>query len=66
VEAPLQTLTLLGAGVWVRHDKIGGLGVPSSSSESVPSIRRVLLHSGGDSVSSRLLPFPSQSWGCGP
>jgi len=27
VEALPQALALLGAEVWVRHDKIGGLGV---------------------------------------
>jgi len=61
VEALPQALALLGAGVWVRHDKIRGLGVRSSSGESVPSVGYILPHSG----SFRLLPFPSRSWGCG-
>ena len=65
MEAFPQALALLGAGVRVCYDKIGGLGVRSSSGESVPSIGHVLPHSRGDSGSFQLLLFPSRSWGCG-
>ena len=58
MKASLQTLTLLGVGVWVHHNKIGGLGVQSSSSKSVPSIGHVLPYSGGDSRSFDFSFFP--------
>ena len=54
----LQAPALLGAGVWVCCDTIGGLGVPS--------IGHIPLHTGVDNGSFRLFPFPSQPWGCGP
>jgi len=66
VEALFQTLTLLGTGVWVRHNKIRGLGVQSSSGEFVSSVGCVLPHTGEDNESFWLLLFPSRSWGCGP
>ena len=61
-----QALALPGRGAWVYHNTIRELGVPSSSSGSVPSIGHILLYTGEDNGSFRLLPFPSQSWSCGP
>jgi len=54
-----QALALLGTRVWVRRDTIRELRVQPFSGRSVPSIGCVLLHTGGDNGSSRLLPFLS-------
>ena len=59
-------LALLRTKVWVHCNTIRELRVQPSSSRSVPSIGHILLHTGVDNGSSQLLPFPSQSWGCGP
>ena len=50
-EVCLQALALLGTGVWVCRDTIGGLGVQSSSGGSVPSVWHVLLHTRVDNRS---------------
>jgi len=46
VKAFLQALALLGKEVWVHHNMIGRLGVQSSSGGSIPSVERILLHTG--------------------
>ena len=51
MEAPPPALAFLGAGVWVCHDKIRGLGVQFFSGKSVSSIGHILPYSGGDSES---------------
>ena len=61
-----QALALLGTKVWVCHDTIKELRVQPSSSRSVSSAGHVLLHTRVDNGSSRLLLFPSRSWGYGP
>ena len=66
MEVSLQGLALLGTGVRVCHDTIGGPRVQFSSGGSAPSIGRVHFHTGVDNGSFQLPLFPSRSWGCGP
>jgi len=51
VGAFLQAPALLGAGIWVHCDMIGGLRVQSSSGEFVPSVGCVPFHTGVDNGS---------------
>jgi len=61
-----QALALLGTRVWVCHDMIRELRVQSSSDRSVSFVEYILLYTGVDSGSFRLLSFSNQSWGYDP